>query len=68
MLMKTKALVLREVSYKESDRILTLLTQERGTLSATPGGAGKRAAPLPPGPSFCAGRSWCFPRRGAAGR
>ena len=30
MHLQTKALVLRETAYKESDKILTLLTQEAG--------------------------------------
>lgn len=31
----TKALVLRGVDYKESDRILTLFTQEQGKLTVS---------------------------------
>ena len=31
----TKALVLREVDYKESDKILTLFTQSQGKLTAS---------------------------------
>ena len=42
MLMKTKALVLRDVSYKESDRMLTLLTQDRGKMSASARGSRTR--------------------------
>ena len=49
MLMKTKALVLREVSYKESDRILTLLTQERGKLSANARGSRKKGSAIAAG-------------------
>ena len=46
---KTKALVLREVKYKESDRILTLLSEDRGKITAKARGAlgksGKLANP-----------------------
>ena len=42
----TKALVLRSVDYKESDRILTLLTQEQGKLTATARGSRKKGSGL----------------------
>ncbi len=42
MHLTTKALVLREVSYKESDKILTLLTQSDGKLTATARGCRKK--------------------------
>lgn len=42
----TNALVLREVAYKESDKILTLLTQEKGKLTATAHGCRKKGSPL----------------------
>lgn len=38
----TKALVLRTVDYKESDKILTLFTQDQGKLAASARGAEKR--------------------------
>lgn len=49
MLMKTKALILREVSYKESDRMLTLLTQERGKMSVSARGSRKKGSPIAAG-------------------
>ena len=45
----TKALILREVDYKETDRILTLLTQEQGKLTASARGCRKRGSPLAAG-------------------
>ena len=45
----TGALVLRSVDYKESDKILTLLTQERGKLSASARGCRRRGSPLTAG-------------------
>ena len=39
MFVTTKALVLREVKYKEADRILTLLTEDEGKLTAKAPGA-----------------------------
>lgn len=39
MFQTTKALVLREVKYKEADRILTLLTEDEGKLTAKAQGA-----------------------------
>ena len=39
MFLKTRALVLREVKYKEADRILTLLTEAEGKLTAKARGA-----------------------------
>ena len=56
MHLRTKALVLRETSYKESDKILTLLTQEQGKLTPPPGAAGKRAALWPQAASCWCGR------------
>ncbi len=44
MFLTTKGLVLREVRYKEADRILTVLTEERGKLTVSAHGAlGKRS-------------------------
>lgn len=39
MFLTTKALVLREVKYKEADRILTILTEDEGKLTAKAPGA-----------------------------
>ena len=52
----TMALVLRTVDYKETDKILTLLTQDQGKLTASARGAGKKGAPSPPGASCWPGR------------
>lgn len=49
MHMRTKALVLRAVDYKESDKILTLLTQESGKLTASARGCRKKGSPVAPG-------------------
>ena len=49
MHLRTKALVLRETSYKESDKILTLLTQEQGKLTASARGCRKKGSPLAAG-------------------
>lgn len=46
MHMRTKALVLRAVDYKESDKILTLLTQESGKLTASARGCRKKGSPV----------------------
>ncbi len=40
--MTTQALVLREVAYKESDKLLTLLTADRGRLTVSARGARKK--------------------------
>lgn len=49
MHMTTKALVLRSVDYKESDRILTLLTQDMGKLTASARGSRKKGSALAAG-------------------
>ena len=49
MHMTTKALVLRDVDYKESDKILTLLTQEAGKLIASARGCRKKGSPIAAG-------------------
>lgn len=49
MHMRTKALVLRETAYKESDKILTLLTQEAGKLTASARGCRKKGSALAAG-------------------
>ncbi len=49
MHLRTKALVLRETSYKESDKILTLLTQEQGKLTVSARGCRKKGSPLAAG-------------------
>lgn len=43
---KTKALVLRSVEYKESDKILTLLTQELGKITVSARGCRKKGSPI----------------------
>lgn len=45
----TKALVLRAVDYKETDKILTLFTQERGKLSASARGCRKKGSAIAAG-------------------
>ena len=45
----TKALVLRSVDYKESDRILTLLTREQGKLTASARGSRRRGSAIAAG-------------------
>ena len=49
MHMTTKALVLRGVDYKESDKILTLFTQEAGKLTASARGCRKKGSPTAAG-------------------
>ena len=51
MFTTTDALVLREVRYKEADRILTLLTSAEGKISVKARGALRKAAAWPPPPS-----------------
>lgn len=46
MHLTTKALVLREVNYKESDKILTVLTAEEGKLTLSARGCRKKGSPL----------------------
>ena len=45
----TKALVLRGVDYKESDRILTLLTRDMGKVTVSARGCRKKNSPLSAG-------------------
>ena len=45
----TKALVLRSVDYKESDKILTLLTQDQGRLTASARGCRKKGSAIAAG-------------------
>lgn len=47
--MTTKALVLRSVDYKESDKILTLLTQTQGKMTASARGSRKKGSQLAAG-------------------
>ena len=49
MHMTTKALVLRSVDYKESDKILTLLTQDQGKLTASARGCRKKGSAIAAG-------------------
>ena len=46
MHLTTKALVLRETNYKESDKILTLLTEQEGKLSVSARGCRKKNSPI----------------------
>jgi DNA repair protein RecO (recombination protein O) len=46
MHLNTKALVLREVNYKESDKILTVLTQAEGRLTLSARGCRKKNSPI----------------------
>lgn len=46
MYMTTNALVLREVNYKESDKILTLLTERDGKLTVSARGCRKKDSPI----------------------
>ncbi len=45
----TKALVLREVDYRESDKILTLFTQDQGKLTASARGSRKKGSAIAAG-------------------
>jgi len=45
----TKALVLRSVDYKESDKVLTLLTAEMGKVTASARGCRKKGSPIAAG-------------------
>ena len=45
----TKALVLRGVDYKESDKVLTLLTDELGKITASARGCRKKGSPIAAG-------------------
>jgi len=45
----TKALVLRSVDYKESDKVLTLLTAEMGKVTASARGCQKKGSPIAAG-------------------
>ena len=46
MHLTTNALVLREVNYKESDKILTLLTEAEGKLTVSARGCRKKGSPI----------------------
>lgn len=46
MYLTTKGLVLREVNYRESDKILTLLTAETGKLTVSARGCRKKGSPI----------------------
>ena len=46
MFKTTKALVLREVKYKEADKILTVLTQDEGKLTVSARGVMRRGSKL----------------------
>ena len=49
MHVKTMALVLRDVDYKESDKILTLFTRELGKVTASARGCRKKGSTLAAG-------------------
>ena len=49
MHLTTKALVLREADYKESDKILTLLTEQEGKLTVSARGCRKKNSPIAAG-------------------
>lgn len=51
MHISTQGLVLREVNYKESDKLLTVLTAEGGKRTVKARAAAGRAVPWPPRPS-----------------
>lgn len=53
----TQGLVLRETSYKEADKILTVLTREGGKRTVKARGAAGRTARWRPQPSFWSGRT-----------
>ena len=46
MHLTTNALVLREVNYKESDKLLTLLTEQEGKLTVSARGCRKKGSPI----------------------
>ena len=46
MHLTTNALVLRETNYKESDKILTLLTEQEGKLTVSARGCRKKGSPI----------------------
>ena len=46
MHLTTMALVLREVSYKESDKILTVLSADEGRLTVSARGCRKKGSPI----------------------
>ena len=46
MYLKTKGLVLREVAYKESDKILTVLTEDHGKMTLKARGVRRSASPM----------------------
>ena len=46
MFFKTRAVVLREVDYKDNDRILTLLTEDRGLLTVKARGVKSKSSKL----------------------
>ena len=46
MHLTTRGLILREVKYKDSDKILTILTEDEGKLTAAARGARRKGSPL----------------------
>lgn len=67
MHLTTKALVLREVNYKEADKILTALTADEGKMTVSARGVRRKSGATAAGPaSSCAGGSSpCTSTRGA---
>ena len=51
----TKALVLREVKYKEADRILTLFTADNGKITAKARGALRKSSKTGAATQLCRG-------------
>ncbi|MFQ7856113.1 MAG: recombination protein O N-terminal domain-containing protein [Flavonifractor plautii] len=51
MHISTQGLVLREVNYKESDKLLTVLTAEGGKRTVKARGCRRKGSPRPPRPS-----------------
>ena len=45
MYWKTQGLVLREVAYRDTDKLLTVLTRDRGKMTLKPGGFAGPEAP-----------------------
>ena len=54
----TQGLVLREVSYKESDKILTVLTRDGGKRTVKARGCRKKNSPLAAAAQLSSGELW----------
>lgn len=64
----TRALVVRSVDYKDSDKILTLLTPDLGKVVRRSQGLRKKGSAIAAAASCCAGPSWCCLTGAANGR